>query len=90
VFCGILAEWVSNIKEIQIYLADYAGRKYTEGPLKSKEAMAGFFAVLRVMVNHAGRKPLAWYVENQFWPVLIRKHAVGVVLINIGKVLNIN
>lgn len=32
--CGILEEWVSNIKEIRILLANYAVRKYTEGRLK--------------------------------------------------------
>ena len=54
--CGILVEWVSNTKEIPIYPAKYAERGYTEDLSKSREMMAGFFAVLHVMAKHAGKK----------------------------------
>jgi len=58
VFCGILAEWLSNTREIQTHLAWYAGKRYTGGPLKSKEVMAELIAVPSVMVSHAEKKLL--------------------------------
>jgi len=62
--CGILVEWVSNTKEIPIHFARYVEKEYTEGLLKSKEMMAGFFVVLPVTAKHAGKKILAWYAGN--------------------------
>jgi hypothetical protein len=45
VFCGILEEWLSNIKENQIYLVWFVEKKYTKGPSKSAGTTAEFFVV---------------------------------------------
>jgi len=63
-FCGILVEWLSNIKESRIYLVEYAERKYIEDPLKSREIREESFVALLVMVNFAGKKVLVWCAEN--------------------------
>ena len=44
-FCGILVEWVSNIKEDLMSNVSSAVNWYIEGPVKYKKIGAKFFAV---------------------------------------------
>ena len=64
VFCGILAKWLSYIKEIRILVVSSAANLFIRGRVKYKEIESGSFVAWPAMVFLVEKNSPAQYAGN--------------------------
>lgn len=86
---GILDEWLSNTKEIQMRIVSSARVRFTDDPYNSRLVKVEHFAAWIVMGFRNGKKLPAWFVALRFLRANTRGHVAGHAQISIDPALSI-